>query len=68
MKLRIVISNFAFTVIGVSSWGFLHRLMCLATVVSRSWSMSLKWPWKRVRRRFFVWPTYWIPQLVQVIR
>ena len=30
------------------------RFKCLATVVSRSCAMSLKWPWNRINRRFLV--------------
>ena len=44
-----------------------HRFKCRSTVVSQSWSISLKWPWNRVKRRFLVWPTDCIPQGMQVI-
>ena len=44
IKLNIVMLNFGLSDSEVWLGGGLHRLICLATVVSRSWSMSLKWP------------------------
>ena len=49
------------------SYSGIHRLKCLATVVSRSWSMSLKCPWNLVIKRFLVCPTFCMPHVVQVI-
>ena len=42
-------------------------LKCLPTVVSLLCMMSKMCPWNLVNRRFFVWPTYWVPQFLQVM-
>ena len=54
MKLAIVISNFLFALLDSVC---MHQFKCLATVVSRSWDMSLKCPWNLVNKRFLVCPT-----------
>ena len=64
IKLRIVIPNLL--ELQVSLLWLVHRFRCLATVVSQSWSISLKWPWNLVSRRFLVWPTYCISQTSQI--
>ena len=55
MKLAIVISNFLFALLDSVC---MHQFKCLATVVSRSWDMSLKCPWNQFNKRFLVCPTY----------
>ena len=44
-----------------------HVLKWRATVVSLLWLISKIWPWNRCSRRFFVCPTYWIPQFLHDI-
>ena len=54
MKLAIVMLNSILGIFCMLILVGLHRFICLATVVSRSCAMSLKWPWNRVNKRFLV--------------